>query len=305
MSIIVDKNTKIIVQGLTGKTGTFHTEQALAYHGTQMVAGIHPKKGGTGWIAGEGAGPAAGRELPIYATVAEAKEATGANASVVYVPPAGAAAAIIEAIDADIPFITCITEGIPVLDMVKVKARLEKSNSRLLGPNCPGIMTPDECKIGIMPGSIFKKGNVGIVSRSGTLTYEAVFQTTNEGLGQSTAVGIGGDPVKGTEFIDVLEMFLADDETTSIIMIGEIGGSAEEDAAQFLADEKKKGRWKPTVGFIAGRTAPPGRTMGHAGAVISGGKGGAEDKIAAMEAAGIAVSPSPAQLGKTLVNLLG
>jgi succinyl-CoA synthetase alpha subunit len=304
MSIIVDKNTKIIVQGLTGKTGTFHTEQALAYHGTQMVAGIHPKKGGTNWTAGEGAGPAAGKDLPIYATVAEAKDATGANASVVYVPPAGAAAAIIEAIDADIPFITCITEGIPVLDMVKVKARLEKSNSRLLGPNCPGIMTPDECKIGIMPGSIFKKGNVGIVSRSGTLTYEAVFQTTNEGLGQSTAVGIGGDPVKGTEFIDVLEMFLGDEETTSIIMIGEIGGSAEEDAAQFLADEKKKGRWKPTVGFIAGRTAPPGRTMGHAGAVISGGKGGAEDKIAAMEEVGIAVSPSPAQLGKTLVKIL-
>ncbi|MFN3227832.1 MAG: succinate--CoA ligase subunit alpha [Hyphomicrobiales bacterium] len=304
MSIIVDKNTKIIVQGLTGKTGTFHTEQALAYHGTQMVAGIHPKKGGTNWTAGEGAGPAAGKDLPIYATVAEAKDATGANASVVYVPPAGAAAAIIEAIDADIPFITCITEGIPVLDMVKVKARLERSNSRLLGPNCPGIMTPDECKIGIMPGSIFKKGNVGIVSRSGTLTYEAVFQTTNEGLGQSTAVGIGGDPVKGTEFIDVLEMFLGDEETTSIIMIGEIGGSAEEDAAQFLADEKKKGRWKPTVGFIAGRTAPPGRTMGHAGAVISGGKGGAEDKIAAMEEVGIAVSPSPAQLGKTLVKIL-
>ncbi|MGD1888034.1 MAG: succinate--CoA ligase subunit alpha [Cohaesibacteraceae bacterium] len=305
MSIIVNQDTKIIVQGLTGKTGTFHTEQALAYHGTQMVAGIHPKKGGTNWTAGEGAGPAAGKELPIYATVAEAKEATGANASVVYVPPGGAAAAIIEAIDADIPFITCITEGIPVLDMVKVKARLTASNSRLLCPNCPGIMTPDECKIGIMPGSIFKKGTVGIVSRSGTLTYEAVFQTTNEGLGQSTAVGIGGDPVKGTEFIDVLEMFLADEETTSIIMIGEIGGSAEEDAAQFLADEKKKGRWKPTVGFIAGRTAPPGRTMGHAGAVISGGKGGAEDKIAAMEAVGIAVSPSPAQLGKTLVNVLG
>jgi succinyl-CoA synthetase alpha subunit len=304
MSIIVDKNTKIIVQGLTGKTGTFHTEQALAYHGTQMVAGIHPKKGGTNWTAGEGAGPAADKELPIYATVAEAKEATGANASVVYVPPAGAAAAITEAIDAEIPFITCITEGIPVNDMVGVKARLENSNSRLLGPNCPGIMTPDECKIGIMPGSIFKKGNVGIVSRSGTLTYEAVFQTTNEGLGQSTAVGIGGDPVKGTEFIDVLEMFLGDDETTSIIMIGEIGGSAEEDAAQFLADEKKKGRWKPTVGFIAGRTAPPGRTMGHAGAVISGGKGGAEDKIAAMEEVGIAVSPSPAQLGKTLVKVL-
>ncbi len=304
MSIIVDKNTKIIVQGLTGKTGTFHTEQALAYHGTQMVAGIHPKKGGTNWTAGEGAGPMAGKELPIFASVAEAKEATGANASVVYVPPAGAAAAITEAIDADIPFITCITEGIPVNDMVGVKARLAKSNSRLLGPNCPGIMTPDECKIGIMPGSIFKKGNVGIVSRSGTLTYEAVFQTTNEGLGQSTAVGIGGDPVKGTEFIDVLEQFLGDDETTSIIMIGEIGGSAEEDAAQFLADEKKKGRWKPTVGFIAGRTAPPGRTMGHAGAVISGGKGGADDKIAAMEAVGIAVSPSPAQLGKTLVKVL-
>ncbi|MEM6713122.1 MAG: succinate--CoA ligase subunit alpha, partial [Pseudomonadota bacterium] len=221
MSIIVDKDTKIIVQGLTGKTGTFHTEQALAYHGTQMVAGIHPKKGGEIWTAGEGAGPAAGTELPIYTSVAEAKETTGANASVVYVPPAGAAAAIIEAIDAEIPFITCITEGIPVLDMVKVKAKLEGSNSRLLGPNCPGIMTPDECKIGIMPGSIFKKGNVGIVSRSGTLTYEAVFQTTNEGLGQSTAVGIGGDPVKGTEFIDVLEMFLADEETTSIIMIGE------------------------------------------------------------------------------------
>ncbi|MBV6657447.1 MAG: succinate--CoA ligase subunit alpha [Devosiaceae bacterium] len=304
MSIIVDKDTKIIVQGLTGKTGTFHTEQALAYHGTQMVAGIHPKKGGETWTAGEGAGPAAGTDLPIFTTVAEAKEATGANASVVYVPPAGAAAAIIEAIDAEIPFITCITEGIPVQDMVKVKARLETSNSRLLGPNCPGIMTPDECKIGIMPGSIFKKGNVGIVSRSGTLTYEAVFQTTNEGLGQTTAVGIGGDPVKGTEFIDVLELFLGDEETTSIIMIGEIGGSAEEDAAQFLADEKKKGRWKPTVGFIAGRTAPPGRTMGHAGAVISGGKGGAEDKIAAMEAVGIAVSPSPAQLGKTLVNVL-
>ncbi len=304
MSIIVDKNTKIIVQGLTGKTGTFHTEQALAYHGTQMVAGIHPKKGGETWTAGDGAGSAAGTNLPIYTTVAEAKEATGANASVVYVPPAGAAAAIIEAIDAEIPFITCITEGIPVQDMVKVKARLNASNSQLLGPNCPGIMTPDECKIGIMPGSIFKKGNVGIVSRSGTLTYEAVFQTTNEGLGQTTAVGIGGDPVKGTEFIDVLEKFLGDDETTSMIMIGEIGGSAEEDAAQFLADEKKKGRWKPTVGFIAGRTAPPGRTMGHAGAVISGGKGGAEDKIEAMEAVGIAVSPSPAQLGKTLVKVL-
>tara|TARA_R110000868_G_scaffold1520_9_gene12157 strand:- start:4391 stop:5311 length:921 start_codon:yes stop_codon:yes gene_type:complete len=304
MSILVDKNTKIIVQGMTGKTGTFHTEQALAYHGTQMVAGVHPKKGGERWTAGEGAGPAAGKELPIFATVAEAKQATGADASVIYVPPAGAATAIIEAIDADIPFITCITEGIPVIDMVKVKARLADSNSRLLGPNCPGVMTPDECKIGIMPGNIFKKGNVGIVSRSGTLTYEAVFQTTNEGLGQSTAVGIGGDPVKGTEFIDILEMFLADDETRSIIMIGEIGGSAEEDAARFMADEAKKGRSKPTVGFIAGRTAPPGRTMGHAGAVISGGKGGAEDKIAALEEAGIRVSPSPAKLGKTLVELL-
>ncbi|WP_062209576.1 succinate--CoA ligase subunit alpha [Aureimonas sp. AU12] len=298
MSILVDKNTKIIVQGLTGKTGTFHTEQALAYHGTQMVAGIHPKKGGETWTG------AKGESLPIYATVAEAKERTGANASVIYVPPAGAADAIIEAIEAEVPFITCITEGIPVLDMVRVKRRLEGSKSRLLGPNCPGIMTPDECKIGIMPGSIFKKGNVGIVSRSGTLTYEAVFQTTNEGLGQTTAVGIGGDPVKGTEFIDVLEMFLADDETKSIIMIGEIGGSAEEDAAQFLIDEAKKGRSKPMVGFIAGRTAPKGRTMGHAGAVVSGGKGDAESKIAAMEAAGIRVSPSPARLGTTLSDVL-
>ncbi|WP_061937737.1 succinate--CoA ligase subunit alpha [Aureimonas sp. AU22] len=298
MSILVDKNTKIIVQGLTGKTGTFHTEQALAYHGTQMVAGIHPKKGGETWTGSKG------ESLPIYATVAEAKDATGANASVIYVPPAGAADAIMEAIEAEVPFITCITEGIPVLDMVRVKRRLEGSKSRLLGPNCPGIMTPDECKIGIMPGSIFKKGNVGIVSRSGTLTYEAVFQTTNEGLGQTTAVGIGGDPVKGTEFIDVLEMFLADDETKSIIMIGEIGGSAEEDAAQFLIDEAKRGRKKPMAGFIAGRTAPKGRTMGHAGAVVSGGKGDAESKIAAMEAAGIRVSPSPARLGKTLVEVL-
>jgi succinyl-CoA synthetase alpha subunit len=298
MSILVDKNTKIIVQGLTGKTGGFHTEQALAYHGTQMVAGVHPKKGGTNWSGSNG------ESLPIYASVAEARDATGADASVIYVPPAGAADAIIEAIDAEIPFITCITEGIPVLDMVKVKRRLEGSKSRLLGPNCPGIMTPDECKIGIMPGSIFKKGNVGIVSRSGTLTYEAVFQTTNEGLGQTTAVGIGGDPVKGTEFIDVLELFLADPETTSIIMIGEIGGGAEEDAAQFLIDEAKKGRSKPMAGFIAGRTAPAGRTMGHAGAIVSGGKGDAESKIAAMEAAGIRVSPSPARLGKTLVEVL-
>ncbi|MEX3011667.1 succinate--CoA ligase subunit alpha [Hoeflea sp. TYP-13] len=301
MSIIVNKDTKVLVQGLTGKTGTFHTEQALAYYGTKMVGGIHPKKGGEVWSGNVGDGTV---DLPIFSSVAEGKERTGADASVVYVPPAGAAAAIIEAIDAQIPLIVCITEGIPVADMVKVKARLEKSSSRLIGPNCPGVLTPEECKIGIMPGNIFKKGSVGVVSRSGTLTYEAVFQTTNEGLGQTTAVGIGGDPVKGTEFIDVLEMYLADDATQSIIMIGEIGGSAEEDAAQFLADEAKKGRSKPTVGFIAGRTAPPGRTMGHAGAVISGGKGGAEDKIAAMEAAGIRVSPSPAQLGKTLVELL-
>ncbi len=298
MSILIDKNTKVIVQGLTGKTGTFHTEQALAYHGTQMVAGTHPKKGGTDW---EGV---SGEKLPIFATVADAKEATGANASVIYVPPAGAAAAIEEAIDAEIPLIVAITEGVPVLDMVRVKEKLDKSKSRLVGPNCPGVLTPDECKIGIMPGSIFKRGSVGVLSRSGTLTYEAVFQTTNAGLGQTTAVGIGGDPVKGTEFIDVLEMFLADDETKSIIMIGEIGGSAEEDAAQFIADEAKKGRAKAVVGFVAGRTAPPGRTMGHAGAVISGGKGGAEDKIEAMEAAGIRVSPSPAKLGETLTELL-
>ena len=298
MSILVDKNTKVIVQGLTGKTGTFHTEQALRYYGTQMVAGVHPKKGGENWHGSEG------ETLPIYATVAEAREATGADASVIYVPPAGAADAILEAIEAEVPFITCITEGIPVLDMVRVKARLDRSKSRLLGPNCPGILTPEECKIGIMPGSIFKKGNVGIVSRSGTLTYEAVFQTTNEGLGQTTAVGIGGDPVKGTEFIDVLELFLADDETQSIVMIGEIGGAAEEDAAQFLIDEAKKGRSKPMVGFIAGRTAPKGRTMGHAGAVVSGGKGDAESKIAAMEEAGIRVSPSPARLGATLVEVL-
>ena len=298
MSILIDKNTKILVQGLTGKTGTFHTEQALAYHNTKMVGGIHPSKGGTKWTGSKG------ESLPIFASVAEGRDATGADASVIYVPPAGAAAAIIEAIDAEIPLIVCITEGIPVADMVKVKARLDASKSRLIGPNCPGVMTPDECKIGIMPGSIFKKGSVGVLSRSGTLTYEAVFQTSNEGLGQTTAVGIGGDPVKGTEFIDMLEMFLADEATKSIIMIGEIGGSAEEDAAQFIKDEAKKGRAKPMVGFIAGRTAPPGRTMGHAGAVISGGKGGAEDKIAAMESAGIRVSPSPARLGKTLVEVL-
>jgi len=298
MSILVDRNTKVLVQGLTGNTGSFHTEQALAYHGTKMVGGTHPKKGGETWTGKNG------ETLPIFATVAEGRERTGANASVIYVPPAGAAAAIIEAIEAEIPLIVCITEGIPVMDMITVKAKLDRSKSRLIGPNCPGVVTPDQCKIGIMPGNIFRKGSVGVVSRSGTLTYEAVFQTTNEGLGQSTAVGIGGDPVKGTEFIDMLEMFLADDETKSIIMIGEIGGSAEEDAAQFIIDEAKRGRKKPMAGFIAGRTAPPGRTMGHAGAVISGGKGGAEDKIAAMEAAGIKVSPSPARLGKTLVEAI-
>ena len=299
MSILVNKDTKVLVQGLTGKTGTFHTEQALAYYGTKMVGGTHPKKGGETWSSGVD-----GTELPIFASVAEGKERTGANASVIYVPPAGAAAAIEEAIDAEIPLIVCITEGVPVLDMVRVKAKLDKSKSRLIGPNCPGVLTPEECKIGIMPGSIFSKGSVGIVSRSGTLTYEAVFQTTNEGLGQTTAVGIGGDPVKGTEFIDMLEMFLADEATKSIIMIGEIGGSAEEDAAQFLIDEAKRGRKKPMAGFIAGRTAPKGRTMGHAGAVISGGKGGAEEKIAAMEAAGIRVSSSPARIGRTLAEVL-
>jgi len=298
MSILIDKNTKIIVQGLTGKTGSFHTEQALAYHGTQMVAGTHPKKGGTNWSGSNG------ESLPIFTTVADAREATDANASVIYVPPPFAGAAIIEAIDAEVPLIICITEGIPVMDMVKVKARLDKSNSRLIGPNCPGVLTPEECKIGIMPGKIFKKGSCGVLSRSGTLTYEAVFQTTNAGLGQTTAVGIGGDPVKGTEFIDMLEMFLADDATEQIIMIGEIGGTAEEDAAQFIIDEAKKGRSKPMVGFIAGRTAPKGRTMGHAGAIVSGGKGDAESKIAAMEAAGIRVSPSPARLGTTMVEVL-
>ena len=299
MSILVNKDTRVLVQGLTGKTGTFHTEQALAYYGTKMVGGTHPKKGGETWSSGVD-----GTELPIFASVAEGKERTGANATVIYVPPAGAAAAIEEAIDAEIPLIVCITEGVPVLDMVRVKAKLDKSRSRLIGPNCPGVLTPEECKIGIMPGSIFSKGSVGIVSRSGTLTYEAVFQTTNEGLGQTTAVGIGGDPVKGTEFIDMLEMFLADEATKSIIMIGEIGGSAEEDAAQFLIDEAKRGRKKPMAGFIAGRTAPKGRTMGHAGAVISGGKGGAEEKIAAMEAAGIRVSASPARIGATLAEVL-
>ncbi|MER2634063.1 MAG: succinate--CoA ligase subunit alpha, partial [Rhizobiaceae bacterium] len=252
MSILVNRDTKVLVQGLTGKTGSFHTEQALAYHGTKMVGGIHPRKGGETWTGSKG------ETLPIFASVAEGREKTGANASVVYVPPAGAAEAIVEAIDAEIPLIICITEGIPVMDMIGVKAKLGKSKSRLIGPNCPGVLTPDECKIGIMPGNIFRKGSVGVVSRSGTLTYEAVFQTTNAGLGQTTAVGIGGDPVKGTEFIDVLEMFLADPATESIIMIGEIGGAAEEDAAQFLRDEAKRGRKKPMAGFIAGRTAPPG-----------------------------------------------
>ena len=298
MSILIDSNTKIIVQGLTGNTGSFHTNQALDYFGTKMVAGTHPKKAGTSWKADNGT------ELPIYANAGEAKEATGANASVIYVPPAGAAAAIEEAIDAGIELITCITEGVPVMDMVRVKAKLEKSNSRLIGPNCPGVLTPEQCKIGIMPGKIFQKGSVGVVSRSGTLTYEAVFQTSQAGLGQTTAVGIGGDPVNGTNFIDVLELFLADDETKSIIMIGEIGGSAEEEAAQFLIDEAKKGRKKPMVGFIAGRTAPPGRTMGHAGAIVSGGKGDAPSKISAMEEAGIKVSPSPARLGDTMVEVL-